>query len=164
MQREEIIRRGQQTLREIEKAKESYLAASRLPFTEFVMDMTEGIDSPGCCIGLGIVILLAIPIALIWNIEKMIRNKKAKPIMKQAQLVCDMYLRNLCEYLRQNPDNRFHIEASAAFVQNRYIGQLRKEKGFLGLYQKDEDWRIRSMDMAMQDIRNHLYLLEQYQE
>lgn len=164
MQREEIINQGEQTLREIERAKEAYLAIGRLPFTEFAVETLDCIDSPGCCIGLGIVILLAIPVSIIWKIEKTIREKKAKPITEQARIFCDMYLRNLSEYLRSHSDNRISIQASAAFVQNRYIGQLQKEKVFFGLFQKDEDWRMRSMNMAMQEIKDNLYLLEQHKE
>lgn len=162
MHKEEVIEQGERALNEMIHAREAYCKSKRASFTSRAFDDTlyladDEID--GCCLSMVFILLLAVPFFIMGMVEKDILNKKAQPIMKQARVECDLYIKKMVQYLPDHPDNRIFLQACSAFVQNSYIGPLRKRKVFFGLLKKDEDWRMRSIDMAIQDIKYHLNIM-----
>lgn len=72
--------------------------------------------------------------------------------MHNAMKECNLYIEMMRKYLSDNPDSRIYLQACSAFVNNQYLGQLNKVKTFGGLIQRDEEWRVRSINMAIQEI------------
>ena len=112
-----------------------------------------------CCSGCLFVIIVALPCLIYWQFEKAHLDKKANTIMLQAKKECKLYVQYLKEYMSIHPEYKMPMDASIAFINHRYIGKLQKEKAFFGLLQKEEDWRIYSIQMAMEEIKNHSDLL-----
>lgn len=167
MYKEEVLEQGNRALNEMIRAREAYCKSKTASVTQDVFgDIVDpgpgGSDIDCCCLGMIVILLLAVPFLIIGKIEKSILDKKAQPIMKKAREECDLYVRKMQQYLPQHPDERIFLQACEAFVQNSYIGPLRKKKVFFGLLKKDEDWRMRSIDMAIQDIRYHLDVIRSH--
>ena len=79
--------------------------------------------------------------------------------MQAAKAECGMYIRELNQYVLQNPMCGIQTLACEAFLNDSYIGQLPKQKKLFGMLQKDMDWRVYSIDMAMHEIRYHIQQL-----
>ena len=70
-------------------------------------------------------------------------------------------LEKINEYQEMHPDIELTTNACTAFMENKYIGTLSKKKAFFGLLQKDEDWRLYSIEMAIQEIQTHMQVISE---
>ena len=163
MTKEEVIRQSEVTLQEMIQARNDYCKMKeKVPI---VGQLMEGLDlitvecEECCCLGTIIILVLAIPCWIIWQIEEYFLNKKAKKIFDQSREKCSLYLQNMQEYVKWYYAEPICLNATTAFVNNKYIGTLNKKKVFFGLLQKDEDWRMRSIDMAIQEVKGNLQWL-----
>lgn len=163
MYKEEVIEQGENALNKMLCAREEYCSSKLASFmSEGFVDVIECSDfEMGCCINMVFVLILALPFLAIGKLEKKIRYKKAKETIKQAKIECELYIKKLQIYLSEHPDNRIILQACSAFLQNRYIGELPKKKVFFGLLNMNEDWRMRSIDMAIQEMKYHLKKLQE---
>lgn len=164
MDRRQLIMQAENAIREMNQARDKYCGQSNKDTVsetlhEILLATTDNDFDECCCMGIIVVIILGIPSLILWQFEKIYLNWKFNRIMDKAKSECNLYLQYLGQYLRMYPDSRIDISAINAFVRNCYIGTLNKKKTFFGLLQKDEDWRVRSISMAIQEIQNHLRLL-----
>ena len=164
MYKGEVIEQGERALDEMLRAREAYAKSKHSSFTadlfEDTVYLADSDDIDCCCLGMVFVSVIAVPFLIMSKVEKNILDKKSKPILAQAKAECRLYVNRMRQYLPEHPDNRIFLQACEAFVQNSYIGPLRKRKVFFGLLKKDEDWRMRSIDMAIQDVKYHLDVIK----
>lgn len=154
-----LIVLAQRALNEMTNARNKYCNAYDTSITEMASEAVLDDCGECCCLGIIVLILAGIPLLIIWKIENFFNDKKSLKYMQAAKAECCMYIRELNQYVLQNPMCGIQTLACEAFLNDSYIGQLPKQKKLFGMLQKDMDWRIYSIDMAMHEIRYHIQQL-----